>query len=59
MGYDVSDYQDIDPRYGTLSDIRELIDELHKRDMKIMLDLVVNHTSNQVQLSSLLTYIWH
>jgi glycosidase len=51
MGYDISDYRDIDPRYGTLKDIRELIAELHKQDMRIMLDLVVNHTSDQVQSS--------
>lgn len=40
-GYDVSDYRDIEPCYGTLADLDELIDELHKRDMKILLDLVV------------------
>ncbi|EHY55699.1 hypothetical protein HRR83_007914 [Exophiala dermatitidis] len=47
MGYDISDYKAIDPMYGTLEDVDELIAELKKRDMKLMMDLVVNHTSNQ------------
>jgi oligo-1,6-glucosidase len=47
MGYDISDYEDIDPTYGTLSDVDHLISELKKRDMKLMMDLVVNHTSNE------------
>ncbi|KAI1329184.1 glycoside hydrolase family 13 protein [Xylariaceae sp. FL0255] len=47
MGYDIADYKDIDSRYGTLEDIESLISELHKREMKLMVDLVVNHTSNQ------------
>lgn len=48
MGYDISDYRDIDPKYGTLNDVDELIAQLKQRDMKLMMDLVVNHTSNQV-----------
>lgn len=55
MGYDISDYKDIDPRYGTLADVDELIAKLGERGMKLMMDLVVNHTSDQV---SLLTIIW-
>ncbi|KAJ2987545.1 hypothetical protein NUW58_g4447 [Xylaria curta] len=47
MGYDIADYKDIDGRYGTLEDVDELISELHKRDMKLIVDLVVNHTSDQ------------
>lgn len=47
MGYDISDYKDIDPSYGTLADVDELIAELKKRDMKLVMDLVVNHTSNE------------
>ncbi|CAE6996707.1 hypothetical protein P3342_000429 [Pyrenophora teres f. teres] len=47
MGYDISDYKDIDPKYGTLADVDELIAKLGQRDMKLMMDLVVNHTSNQ------------
>ncbi|KAI1304464.1 glycoside hydrolase family 13 protein [Xylaria venustula] len=47
MGYDIADYKDIDSRYGTLKDVDVLISELQKRDMKLVVDLVVNHTSNQ------------
>ena len=46
MGYDIADYKDIDPMYGSLADVYELIAELKKRGMKLMMDLVVNHTSN-------------
>ncbi|KAK4983412.1 hypothetical protein LTR66_008835 [Elasticomyces elasticus] len=42
-----SDYEDIDPLYGSLADVDELIAGLKKRDMKLMMDLVVNHTSDQ------------
>ena len=48
MGYDISDYKDIDPKYGTIADVDNLIAELKKRDMKLMMDLVVNHTSDEV-----------
>ena len=48
MGYDISDYKDVDPKYGTLEDVDELITQLRQRDMKLMMDLVVNHTSDQV-----------
>lgn len=47
MGYDIADYKDIDPRYGSLQDVDELISELGKRGMKLMMDLVVNHTSHE------------
>jgi glycosidase len=47
MGYDISDYKDIDPCYGTLADVDTLIREIKKRDMKLVMDLVVNHTSDQ------------
>ena len=46
-GYDVSDYRRIDPAYGTNEDMQELIREAHARNIKVILDLVVNHTSNQ------------
>ena len=46
-GYDVSDYLGIAPEYGTLSDVEELIQEVHLRGMKILFDLVLNHTSDQ------------
>ncbi|KAK6977745.1 glycoside hydrolase family 13 protein [Favolaschia claudopus] len=47
MGYDISDYRDIDPRYGTLDDWDKLLAGLHGRHMKLMMDLVVNHTSDE------------
>jgi alpha-glucosidase len=47
FGYDVSDYLDIDPRFGTLDDLDRLISEAHQRDIRIVLDLVLNHTSDQ------------
>ncbi len=46
-GYDISDYQDIDPLFGRLADIDELIADLHRRGMKLVMDLVVNHTSDE------------
>ncbi|KAL2757945.1 glycoside hydrolase family 13 protein [Sodiomyces alcalophilus JCM 7366] len=45
MGYDVSDYQKIYAPYGTVQDVDALLEECHKRGMKVILDLVVNHTS--------------
>lgn len=47
MGYDISDYKEIDPRYGTMADVDLLIEALHKHNMKLMMDLVVTHTSDQ------------
>lgn len=44
-GYDISDYYSIDPRYGTMDDFQELLNQTHKRGMKLIMDLVVNHTS--------------
>jgi oligo-1,6-glucosidase len=46
-GYDISDYTDIDPLFGTLADLDELIAQLHARGMRLMMDLVVNHTSDE------------
>ena len=46
-GYDISDYQDIDPLFGTLADLDELVAGLHARGMKLVMDLVVNHTSDE------------
>jgi len=46
-GYDISDYQDIMDEFGTLADWDELISEMHKRDIKLVMDLVVNHTSDE------------
>ena len=46
-GYDISDYQDVDPVFGTLADFDELLEGLHARGMKLVIDLVVNHTSDE------------
>jgi oligo-1,6-glucosidase len=46
-GYDISDYQDVDPLFGTLADLDELVEQAHDRDIKIVMDLVVNHTSDE------------
>lgn len=50
MGYDIADYKAIDKIYGTVDDVDELIAELKNRNMKLMMDLVVNHTSDEVCL---------
>ena len=47
QGYDISDYYNIDPRFGTMEDMDELIAEAKKRDMYILMDLVVNHCSDE------------
>ena len=46
-GYDISDYQGIDPLFGTLDDFDELLAETHARGMKLLMDLVVNHSSDE------------
>ena len=46
-GYDISDYRDIDPLFGTLDDFDELVAGIHARGMKVLMDLVVNHTSDE------------
>lgn len=46
-GYDISDYQDIDPMFGSLDDMECLIEEAKKRDIRIMVDLVLNHSSDE------------
>lgn len=47
QGYDISDYYSIDPRFGTMDDMDRLIAEAKKRDMYILMDLVVNHCSDE------------
>ena len=46
-GYDISDYEDIDPLFGSLEDLDDLIAGLHARGMRLVMDLVVNHTSDE------------
>lgn len=46
-GYDISDYRDIMDEFGSMADFDELLEEVHKRGMKLILDLVINHTSDE------------
>ena len=46
-GYDIADYRAIHPRFGTMADWERLLEELHDREMRLIMDLVVNHTSEE------------
>ncbi len=46
-GYDISDYLDVNPSYGTLADFKEFLGAAHERGMQVMVELVINHTSDQ------------
>ena len=46
-GYDVADYRDVHPDYGTLDDFKRFLAEAHRRDIKVITELVINHTSDQ------------
>jgi len=46
-GYDISDYQDIMNDFGIMKDMERLLAEIHEKDMKLIMDLVVNHTSDE------------
>ncbi|MBN1920976.1 MAG: alpha-glucosidase [Anaerolineae bacterium] len=47
VGYDIADYTDVDPDYGDLATFRRFLEEAHARDMRVILDLVLNHTSHE------------
>jgi maltose alpha-D-glucosyltransferase/alpha-amylase len=46
-GYDIAEYRDVHPEYGSLADIRKLIHAAHERNIKVITELVINHTSDQ------------
>jgi glycosidase len=46
-GYDVTNYQSVNPDYGTMADFKELLDECHQRGIRVVIDFVINHTSNE------------
>jgi maltose alpha-D-glucosyltransferase / alpha-amylase len=46
-GYDIANYVDVNPSYGTLNDFRSFLDAAHRRNMQVMIELVINHTSDQ------------
>src|ERR1700710_88900 len=46
-GYDIANYVDVNPSYGTLNDFKQVLDAAHQRGMQVMIELVINHTSDQ------------
>jgi maltose alpha-D-glucosyltransferase / alpha-amylase len=46
-GYDISDYTNLQPEYGDVADVKRLVDEAHSRNMRVVMDLVMNHTSDE------------
>src|SRR6266702_3199814 len=46
-GYDIADYMDVHPSYGTIEDFKQFLDAPHQRNMQVMIELVINHTSDQ------------
>ena len=45
-GYDIADYHSVDPRYGDMKDFRRFVTEAHRRNLKVVTELVINHTSD-------------
>src|ERR1035441_2279431 len=46
-GYDIANYVDVNPAYGTLDDFKQFLDAAHQRNMQVLIELVINHTSDQ------------
>ncbi len=46
-GYDISNYYEVNPQFGTKADLEELLEKAHARGLKIMMDIVINHTSTE------------
>src|SRR4029450_11673905 len=46
-GYDIADYFDVNPNFGTLDDFRAFLDAAHQRNLRVITELVINHTSDQ------------
>ncbi|MDP9902234.1 maltose alpha-D-glucosyltransferase [Variovorax ginsengisoli] len=46
-GYDISEYEDVNPQYGTIADFKEMLDAAHQRGLRVITELVINHTSNE------------
>src|SRR5689334_22538663 len=46
-GYDIADYNNVNPQYGTLDDFKHFLDQAHRRDLRVITELVMNHTSDQ------------
>ena len=51
-GYDISDYTSVNPDYGTLDDFREFLEQAHRRKLRVITELVINHTSGPAPLVS-------
>src|SRR3954469_7137986 len=46
-GYDIADYKSVNPQYGTIDDFHALLEEAHRRDLRVITELVMNHTSDE------------
>ncbi len=46
-GYDISDFRSVLPEFGTMADLLQLAEDVHRRGMRVIVDLVINHTSDQ------------